>query len=135
MAGPQKLHFFYLVFYEKGGLEWMLISPIFSSFVSYNANHTRETVMSTQFPFFFFKQRISSDYYYYDERNLIIYNKLYWQNNFLCLIGIIGKKRKENWENERLSRPTFLICLKWAIIRKKPCKTSATFGGPNMENI
>ena len=132
--GPQKLHFFYLVFYEKSGLEWMLISPMFSSFVSYNANQTRETVMSTQFPFFFFKQSISSDYYY-DERNLIIYNILYWQNNFLCLIGIIGKKRKENWENERLSRPTFLICLKWAKIRKKPCKTSATFGGPNMENI
>ena len=92
--GPQKLHFFYLVFFEKSGLEWMLISPIFSSFVSYNANQTRETAMSTQFPsfffFFFFSNEalvmiiiiiiiiiISLYHYEYDEWNLIIYNKLY----------------------------------------------------------
>ena len=52
-GGSPKVAFFYLVFFEKSGLEWMLISPIFSSFVSYNANQTRETAMSTQFPSFF----------------------------------------------------------------------------------
>ena len=134
----------------------------FLFFSSYNANQTREIVMSTQFSFFSLFSFLPPFpnkaliliiiivvvvvvvliiiiiigtilllwLHEYDKRHLTIYNKLCWHDNFLFLIGIIGKKRGEDRRNERLSRSTFLIYPNWTKMMKKLYKTSATFGGP-----
>ena len=45
-------HFYPIWVDEKSGPEWMLHPSLFSSFLSYNLNQTRDIVMSVQFPFF-----------------------------------------------------------------------------------
>jgi len=44
------------------------------------------------------------------------------------LIGIIGKKRGEDRENEHPFEPTFLNCPNWTDMMKTPYKMSATLG-------
>ena len=149
---PQKLHYFYLAFFEKNGppksctlFIWLSLRKLGlngCSFLPFSLLFfpimlTKQEKLSCQHNFLSFLFSLFSFLppfpnkaliliivvvvvliiiigtilllwlYEYDKRHLTIYNKLCWHDSFLCLIGIIGKKRGEDRRNEHLSRPTF----------------------------